>query len=323
MMLATMPLCSALLCGAALLSPAAGDAKVTWNAPTRFVKGLSFPVEVRIEAPKDGAAIANWLLTPGAFLLDGKPIAERQGGDIVDLAPGSVLTLSLDLAPAIQASDDFKSKDFELGFAKEYLETEPIAVRVFERAPEGVDYMTAPIEDLASCQVIMETNRGNMVFEFFPDKAPKHVRNFLDLCESGFYEGSLFHRVGPTFMIQGGDPNTKTPNPATWGQGNGPRQIEAEFNDVKHVRGILSMARSNDPDSASCQFFVMTAPSPFLDGKYSAFGRLVSGEDTLERIASAQISMRLDQSSGRPAEPQKILSTTIVRAASPAAGSGN
>jgi peptidyl-prolyl cis-trans isomerase B (cyclophilin B) len=317
MMLAFTPVLTSLILGASALgAPAVGDAKVNWNAPTRFVSGLSFPVHIRIEAPDDGAAIANWLLTPGAFLLNGRPVMDREGGDIVELAPGSVLTLDFDLGPAIEASSVFKGKDFELGFAKEYLETEPISVRVFERVPAEVDLMTLSIEELTRCQVIVVTNRGNMVFELRPDKAPRHVRNFLDLCSSGFYDGTLFHRVGPTFMIQGGDPNTKTPNPATWGQGSGPRQLEAEFNDLKHERGVLSMARSTDPNSASCQFFVMTSRAPFLDGSYSAFGRLISGEETLDRIATARGAVRIDQSSVRPAEPQRILSTTVVRAAS-------
>jgi len=238
------------------------------------------------------------------------------GGDIIELSPGAVLTLDFDLAPAIEASANFGAKDFELGFAKEYLETDPIAVRVYDRAPADVDYMSVVATELADYQVIMETNRGNMVFEFYPDKAPRHVRNFLDLCASGFYEGSLFHRVSPTFMIQGGDPNTKTPNVSTWGSGNGPRNVDAEFGGLKHERGVLSMARGGDPNSASCQFFVMSAPASFLDGSYSSFGRLVSGDETLSRIANAPGVVNPDRTL-RPHEPQKILSTTIIRALTP------
>jgi peptidyl-prolyl cis-trans isomerase B (cyclophilin B) len=302
------------------LSAARGEAKVTWEAPTDYVQGNPFDVKIRVEAPADGAPIANWLLTPAAFTIDGKALANREGGQVVSLAPGTVLTLAYDLAPALQASQNFAGKDFELGFAKEYLGTEPIAVRVFLRAPEGIDFMTIPVAELASYQVLIETNRGAMRLEFFPDKAPKHVRNFLDLCASGFYVDTLFHRVSPTFMIQGGCPNTKQEDQRGWGSGDGPRRLDAEFNDVKHVRGILSMARSNDPNSASCQFFVMCATANFLDGSYSAFGRMVSGDETLTRIASAK-GLRANDGTSRPSEPQQILRTTVIRAAG-AGGAG-
>jgi cyclophilin family peptidyl-prolyl cis-trans isomerase len=286
------------LFGTLALAVLPGDAKVTWNVPTRFVRGLAFPVAIRIEAPEDGASIADWLLTPGAFMIDGRPVQERQGDGIVTLA------------------------EFELGFAKEYLENEPVLVRVYERAPEGTDFMALRAEELTDYQVIFETNRGNMVFEFFPDKAPMHVRNFLDLCQSGFYVGTKFHRVSPNFMIQGGDPNTKADDVRRWGQGGGPRRLDLEANDVKHERGILSMARSNDPNSASCQFFVMTARTPSLDNQYSAFGKLVAGDETLDLIAKAKGNpLPGDSMCVRPSEAQQVVSTTVIRAAR-AEGSG-
>lgn len=318
-------LCAALLAAtlpcalpAEPIAPARGEVRVTWDAPTRYVKGVAFPVKVRIEAPADGAGIADWLLSPGAFLIDGRPLAQRKGGSIVDLAPGTVLTLELDLGRVIESSQAFTKRDFELGFAREYLDTAPIAVRVYERSSSEIDFLAIPVAELAGYQVLMETNQGTMLLELYPDKAPRHVRNFLDLCQSGFYVGTLFHRVSPTFMVQGGCPNTKAADWQRWGQGSGPRMLEAEFNDRKHERGILSMARADDPNSASCQFFIMTARAPALDGKYSVFGRLVSGEQTLDRIASAKGVAGRDGTI-RPAEPQKILATTIVRASTPAA----
>lgn len=139
--------------------------------------------------------------------------------------------------------------------------------------------------DLARTQVVLVTNYGDMRFSFRPEKAPKTVRNFLQLCLSGFYDGTKFHRVKQDFMIQGGDPNTKDGPMETWGGGGPGYAIKAEFSDLRHLRGTLSMARGSDPDSAGSQFFVVHKDSPHLDGKYSAFGNLEEGADTLDRIA--------------------------------------
>jgi peptidyl-prolyl cis-trans isomerase B (cyclophilin B) len=147
----------------------------------------------------------------------------------------------------------------------------------------------------------------------WPDVAPGHVRNFLDLCYTKFYDGMLFHRVKNDFMIQGGDPNTKTDNQASWGMGNGPRMLKAEFSKKHHERGVLSMARSQDENSASCQFFVMTGTAPFLDGKYSTFGKLLDGDDTLGAIGNAKGLVGGDGTI-RPKEPQKVLSAIVIRA---------
>lgn len=138
---------------------------------------------------------------------------------------------------------------------------------------------------------VLETGKGKVVVAFYPDKAPNHVKNFMDLVKEGFYDGTRFHRCIPGFMVQGGDPNTKDLSKADqWGTGgkvnaDGTRHtIKAEFTDIKHVRGVLSMARSSDPDSASSQFFIMVKDSPFLDGKYSAFGYVVTGMDVVDEI---------------------------------------
>ncbi|HED64588.1 MAG TPA: peptidylprolyl isomerase [Planctomycetes bacterium] len=166
-------------------------------------------------------------------------------------------------------------------------------------------------EQLKHYRVLLHTNQGDMLVEFLPDVAPNHVRNFLDLCQSGFYVGTLFHRVSPSFMIQGGCPKTKTDDRGAWGTGRGPRMLDAEFNDTKHVRGILSMARGPSPNSASSQFFIMSADSLFLDHKYSAFGRLVSGYDTLDKIAAAKGQKRRD-GTVKPTSPQRIERTIIL-----------
>ena len=144
--------------------------------------------------------------------------------------------------------------------------------------------------DYANTLATLQTDMGDITIKFFYDKAPKHVENFVDLAASGFYDGTIFHRVIPGFMIQGGDPLTKKPeDPAhPYGTGgNGETRLKAEFNDVSHKRGIVSMARSADPNSASSQFFIVVKDSPFLDQQYSAFGEVVAGLDVADKIANA------------------------------------
>ncbi len=135
-------------------------------------------------------------------------------------------------------------------------------------------------------RAVIETTYGDMEIEFFPDVAPGHVKNFVDLAKEGFYDGTIFHRVIPGFMIQGGDPNTKGPNKATYGMGGPDHRVKAEFNDKSHKRGILSMARSQDPDSAGSQFFIVVQDSPFLDGQYTVFGEVTSGMDVADKIVN-------------------------------------
>jgi len=119
-----------------------------------------------------------------------------------------------------------------------------------------------------------------------PELAPEHVRNFVKLTKEGFYDGTLFHRVIPGFMIQGGDPNTKDPNKKSqWGMGGPGYTIKAEFNSRSHLRGILSMARATDPDSAGSQFFIMHKDSTFLDNEYTVFGEVIEGMETVDKIA--------------------------------------
>ncbi|OGW61678.1 MAG: peptidylprolyl isomerase [Nitrospirae bacterium RBG_16_64_22] len=130
----------------------------------------------------------------------------------------------------------------------------------------------------------METKYGNMTIKFFPDSAPGHVKNFVDLAKNGVYDGTIFHRIIPGFMIQGGDPNTKGPDPRTYGMGGPGYTIKAEFSDKPHKRGILSMARAQHPDSAGSQFFVVVKDSPFLDRQYTVFGEVVEGMDAVDKI---------------------------------------
>jgi peptidyl-prolyl cis-trans isomerase B (cyclophilin B) len=134
---------------------------------------------------------------------------------------------------------------------------------------------------------VIKTSEGEMVLEFWPDVAPGHVENFKKLARQGFYDGTCFHRVIKDFMIQGGDPLTKDEaNKSRWGTGGPGYTIKAEFNDRPHVRGVLSMARASDPNSAGSQFFICHGNPRFLDGKYTAFGKLIKGDDVLEKIAT-------------------------------------
>jgi peptidyl-prolyl cis-trans isomerase B (cyclophilin B) len=141
----------------------------------------------------------------------------------------------------------------------------------------------------AAPRAIIETTFGEIELEFLNDKAPGHVKNFLDLARKGAYDGTTFHRVIPGFMIQGGDPNTKdkSASRSRHGTGGPGYTIKAEFNDTSHKRGVVSMARSSDPNSAGCQFFICVADSTFLDRQYTAFGRVTRGIEVADKIVSA------------------------------------
>ncbi len=186
--------------------------------------------------------------------------------------------------------------------------------------------------------VQLSTEAGEILLELQPDLAPHHVDNFVRLCRRGFYDGTYFHRVIPGFMIQGGDPNTKNDDPRDDGQG-GPTwadvlpadllarvqqvnadlaalgyrglgdaaRLTAEFNKAHHVRGVLSMARAGDPNSAGSQFFICVADAPYLDGKYTAFGRVVAGMDVADAIVEAP-----RDAGDRPLQPVHITGTRVI-----------
>jgi len=162
------------------------------------------------------------------------------------------------------------------------------------------------MENPADLVAEMKTGKGTIVIGFFPKAAPNHVNNFIELSKSGFYNGTKFHRVIPGFMIQGGDPNTKTDNVNTWGTGGSGKNLKAEFNDISHKRGIVSMARSGHPDSASSQFFIVVKDSTFLDHQYTVFGKVLSGMDVADAIVSAPRGPQ-----DRPNNPVAIESITI------------
>ena len=161
------------------------------------------------------------------------------------------------------------------------------------------------MNDQSAPQAVLDTTAGSMTIELLPDKAPGHVENFLKLAQDGFYDGTVFHRVIEGFMIQGGCPNGD-------GRGGPGWRVKAEFNDVHHERGIVSMARSADPDSAGSQFFICHGDAGFLDGQYTAFGRLVDGDDVLEKIATAPVRAGAGGERSAPVEPVRVTSVRVV-----------
>ena len=151
------------------------------------------------------------------------------------------------------------------------------AQQIIQLTPQ--EFSQEEIDKMKQKAVFITMNGGTFLIEFFPEDAPNTVHNFLKLVESGYYDGIVFHRIIPGFMIQTGDPNTKDPDAdrSLWGQGGPGYQINEEFNTIQHDRGIVSMARSNHPDTAGSQFFIVLEDSNHLDGQYTAFGRLIPG----------------------------------------------
>ncbi len=217
---------------------------------------------------------------------DANPISRPGKGGPVALAAGTRIERQLTLpASAFMASPEL---------------TEMLVVAVSWKDQVGVDctFKVAPDSssvkledlDLAKTQVILVTNYGEMQLSFRPDKAPRHVENFVKLCLQGFYDGTKFHRVIKNFMIQGGCPNTKDDSKrAMWGSGGPGYRIDAEFNDLRHLKGTLSMARTSDPNSAGSGFFIVHKDAAHLDNQYSAFGNLVEGVDVLDAIANVAV----------------------------------
>ena len=158
---------------------------------------------------------------------------------------------------------------------------------------------------------VMKTSEGEMVFEFWPEVAPKTVANFKKLARDGFYDGTAFHRIIKGFMIQGGDPNTKDPAKEDhYGQGGPGYSIPAEFNDRSHQFGVISMARSSDPNSAGSQFFICNGNASQLDRKYTAFGKLIKGDDVLKKISDTAVS---PNQFGEPSKPTKRIVIESVK----------
>jgi peptidyl-prolyl cis-trans isomerase B (cyclophilin B) len=164
---------------------------------------------------------------------------------------------------------------------------------------------------------VIKTSEGDMVVQFWNDAAPNTIENFKKLARSGFYDGTIFHRIVKGFMIQGGDPNSKDlGKESSYGQGGPGYKIKAEFNDRSHERGVISMARSSDPDSAGSQFFICLASVPRLDHQYTTFGKLIKGDDVLEKIGDTPVTRSNTGENSKPTKRVVIESIKVVPASS-------
>jgi peptidyl-prolyl cis-trans isomerase B (cyclophilin B) len=282
--------------------------RATLSTP-RSIVATGGDVELRLLLEvKTDTEVPGDLLT-GATLdvkVDDKPgprIEEKGKGGTVALAAGTRLerTVTLPVGRFVPAAD-------AAAFAYVSVAWSGLAGAncVFKVAPDSSKIDLATL-DPATTKVVLVTSHGEMTLTFRPDKAPNHVANFLKLCKSGFYDGTKFHRVIRNFMIQGGDPFTKDDKmEAKWGQGDPGYKINAEFNDIKHVRGTLSAARGGDPNSAGSQFFIVHKDSAHLDNGYTAFGHLEAGADTLDSIANTPVAP-----GDRPQTPV-VLHTAVI-----------
>jgi peptidyl-prolyl cis-trans isomerase B (cyclophilin B) len=173
----------------------------------------------------------------------------------------------------------------------------------------------SPTMNASNEVAVIKASEGEMVVQFWTDAAPNTIENFKKLAREGFYDGTIFHRIVKGFMIQGGDPNSKDPaKENSYGEGGPGYKIKAEFNDHSHQRGVISMARSSDPDSAGSQFFICLAPVPRLDHQYTTFGKLIKGADVLEKIGDTPVTRNSSGEVSKPTKRVVIESIKIVPA---------
>ncbi len=189
----------------------------------------------------------------------------------------------------------------------------PGATAALEVAPEQSSIQVDAL-DLTQTKALLVTSYGTIKLGFLADKAPKHVANFLELAKKGFYDGTKFHRVIRGFMIQGGCPNTKEGAQGEPGTGSPGYNVPAEFSDVRHVRGIVSMARGGDPNSAGCQFFLCHGEANWLDGKYSAFAKVEEGIEALDKIADVPVTANRSGETSVPTLPIHLYAVIVLPA---------
>ena len=288
---------------------------VETSAPAIYVEGESYEVRLTITAkPEKSTKLPSWLLSEAGWLVDGKPLMRRPKSVDLVLLPGQSLETKLDLGPKLMERMKDDGRDFRVQFSESL--TKPEQVIWLSLPASGIDYMTLPEEQLDRYQVVFETSGGPVWIELWPDVAPNHVRNFLDLCGSGYYDGSPFHRVIPGFMVQGG--KAKDGSAA-------PRKLDEEFNSRRHGAGVLSAARlGNDINSAGSEFFIVHRSSPHLDGSYTAFGQVIEGMDSVDQIVRAvEIHYELIKAlkkNGIPINDQKAGAAIAINTPNPAQG---
>lgn len=316
-----------MLCLALLVSPVEvqePDATLTYSVdmPDMFIAGEDYVVTVNVQASIEAdATIPSWALTPAAFGVRKTALGGRRAKGELPLQAGMSLSMTLNLGQALDSGLRESGAGARDGFTLKYLpaEDQNQAVSVMRTASEGLDFMEMPLAELKGYQVVMLTQHGRMRAELWSDVAPNHARNFLDLAYSGFYDDNQFHRVVPGFMIQGGSAGPGRP---------APRTMKNEFNKHRHVPGVLSMARmgmdTKDAsgktipafDSATSEFFVMHAVYPSLDGKYTAFGKVLTGLDVVESVVDSvkQGFNPRDPRTHRPRERQQIRRILVIEA---------
>lgn len=247
---------------------------------------MRLTVDVRRDADVPAAILNGVDLTVRVDGKDANPIKQPGKGGAVSMVAGTRIerSLSFPVSAFVSGGEIQEMVVVAVGWSGQ------VGVDcTFKVAPDSSNVKLEDL-DLAKTQVILVTNYGEMQLAFRPDKAPRHVENFVKLCLEGFYDGTKFHRVIRNFMIQGGCPNTKDEKKrAMWGSGGPGYRIDAEFNDLRHLKGTLSMARTQDPNSAGSGFFIVHKDSAHLDNQYSAFGNLVEGVDVLDAIANVQV----------------------------------
>lgn len=250
---------------------------------------LGDTVSVRVEInATDDTKIAGGVLTGAALEVSvgGKKLPNNANKAMVAMKKGTriVIDVPVDLGKALGKMSP-KGEAMVVKFSMPGIDAGSAELKVVQ------DFKDVALEDLdlAKTKVAIVTDFGTMVVAFRPDKAPKTVENYIKLAKSGFYDATRFHRVIKGFMLQGGDPNTRDDDPSNDGQGGPGYNVDAEFNDLKHERGVISMARSSDPNSAGSQFFLMHGQAPHLDNQYTGFGKIVEGLDVLDRIANLPV----------------------------------
>ena len=284
--------------------------KVTLDVPNLYLEGEPFPVTLTVQAPQgEFLELPTWSFTAEAFQLGKRALGPRRSRDPLRLHPEQTISTTVDLAPLI-AELELDPAPFEITWAG-IKDIPAKAVLWLEAAEKGIEFMELPTAQLADYEVALQTNRGLIWIKLWPDVAPDHVRNYLDLAYTGFYDGTSFHRVVPGFMIQGGR--------AKEGE-QAPRKVKAEFNTKRHVRGVLSMARlDGQNDSADSEFFLMHAENAQLDGNYTAFGETVQGLEVIDAIVMTgdrRYSPRTPQGY-TPTTPQIIQRAVVIKAPEP------
>lgn len=302
-----IPLAALVLAAAPRAQVARKGMVVDWSAPAMFIEGEPYPVRVKLRVPEvDLPPVPTWMLTPSAFIVDGRLLGKRNASLVIEAQPGQVFTAEFDMGSVILASESFAKRDFRLRYGDDR-GARILEVGFLKSAEKGIEFRELPAAQLKDYQVVLRTSRGDLWLELWPHVAPNHVRHFLDLCYTGFYDGSKFHRVIPTYMIQAG---------AAAQREVGPQVLEPEFSTRRHVPGVISMAPAGENGRAGDEFFIMHGVAPSLDGRHSAFGQLVGGLDIVDAIANSgnKSYEPSDERAYKPPVDQTILKAIVVRA---------